>query len=277
MAETAYLQENVGEALKMALAAMVVDQPDDAVEFIGTYLVNHATKHEREEARAKKYASLAESIAVSDAAAAEVAAKAQADRLGERVGGWEIHEKGVASRLMAKMGYVRGSGLGKHAQGRTDILPIPAPRRGTRDCENPGLGAPEAAPVEAPPLALAAFRGRLLVAVGASARLYDLGKRKLLRKAETRVAPALVVRVAVVGDRLSTDILAANEIGALSVHTRPLDTKGDNPAALVSRFLENRLLLPLLRRLGAAPPTHPAVADLAHTQPGTALPSPPSR
>ena len=79
--------------------------------------------------------------------------------------------------------------------------------------------------------------------------------------------------VAVVGDRLSTDILAANEIGALSVHTRPLDTKGDNPAALLSRFLENRLLLPLLRRLGAAPPTHPAVADLAHTQPGTAPPS----
>ena len=80
--------------------------------------------------------------------------------------------------------------------------------------------------------------------------------------------------VAVVGDRLATDVLAANEIGALSVHTRPLDTKGDNPAALVSRFLENRLLLPLLRRLGAAPPRHPAVADLAHTQPGTALPSP---
>ena len=80
MAETAYLQENVGEALKMALAAMVVDQPDDAVEFIGTYLVNHATKHEREEARAKKFAALAESIAVSDAAAAEVAAAAEARR-----------------------------------------------------------------------------------------------------------------------------------------------------------------------------------------------------
>ena len=65
---------------KMALAAMVVDQPEDAVEFIGTYLVNHATKHEHEEARAKKYASLAESIAVSDAAAAEVAAAAEARR-----------------------------------------------------------------------------------------------------------------------------------------------------------------------------------------------------
>ena len=80
--------------------------------------------------------------------------------------------------------------------------------------------------------------------------------------------------VAVVGDRLATDVLAANQCGALSVHTRPLDTKGDNPAALVSRFLENRILLPLLRRLGAAPPRHPAVADLAHTQPGTALPPP---
>ena len=83
--------------------------------------------------------------------------------------------------------------------------------------------------------------------------------------------------VAVVGDRLSTDILAANELGALSVHTRPLDTRGDNPVAAFSRFLENRLLLPLLRRLGAAPPRHPAVADLAHTQPGTALPPSSSR
>lgn len=83
--------------------------------------------------------------------------------------------------------------------------------------------------------------------------------------------------VAVVGDRLATDVLAANELGALSVHTRPLDTKGDNPVAAFSRFLENRILLPLLRRLGAAPPRHPAVADLAHTQPGTALPSPSSR
>ena len=109
------------------------------------------------------------------------------------------------------------------------------------------------------------------------ARHPDAQKPQCLEQVVASLPSSDASTVAVVGDRLSTDILAANEIGALSVHTRPLDTKGDNPAALVSRFLENRILLPLLRRLGAAPPTHPAVADLAHTQPGTALPSPASR
>ena len=106
------------------------------------------------------------------------------------------------------------------------------------------------------------------------ARHPDAQKPQCLEQVVASLPSSDASTVAVVGDRLSTDILAANEIGALSVHTRPLDTKGDNPAALVSRFLENRILLPLLRRLGAAPPRHPAVADLAHTQPGTALPPP---
>ena len=106
------------------------------------------------------------------------------------------------------------------------------------------------------------------------ARHPDAQKPQCLVDVVASLKSSDVNSVAVVGDRLATDVLAANEIGALSVHTRPLDTKGDNPAALLSRFLENRLLLPLLRRLGAAPPTHPAVADLAHTQPGTALPPP---
>ena len=106
------------------------------------------------------------------------------------------------------------------------------------------------------------------------ARHPDAQKPQCLVDVVASLKSSDVNSVAVVGDRLATDVLAANELGALSVHTRPLDTKGDNPAALVSRFLENRILLPLLRRLGAAPPRHPAVADLAHTQPGTALPPP---
>lgn len=36
------------------------------------------------------------------------------------------------------------------------------------------------------PGALASFKGRLLVGVGAIVRLYDLGKKKLLRKSEYR-------------------------------------------------------------------------------------------
>jgi len=78
MAETAYLQESVGEPLKMALAAMIVDQPDDAVDFIGAYLVNHAEKHSREAQRAKQFAVLAERRAESDAAEAEAVALAEA-------------------------------------------------------------------------------------------------------------------------------------------------------------------------------------------------------
>jgi splicing factor 3B subunit 3 len=56
--------------------------------------------------------------------------------------------------------------------------------------------------VEDVPLAIAEFCGRLLVAVGPILRLYDLGKRKLLRKTETRLCPTLVVRLEVLGDRI---------------------------------------------------------------------------
>ena len=42
-------------------------------------------------------------------------------------------------------------------------------------------------------------------------------------------------RVAIVGDRLTTDVLFANLNGALSVHTEPLTTKGDNKVAAACR------------------------------------------
>ena len=75
-------------------------------------------------------------------------------------------------------------------------------------------------------------------------------------------------RVAVVGDRVTTDVLFANLHGALSVHTAPLTTEGDNRVAAACRAAENAVLLPALRRLGARPPRHDALADLIHTQAG---------
>ena len=37
------------------------------------------------------------------------------------------------------------------------------------------------------PMALMAFQGRLIAGVGKSLRLYDMGKKKLLRKVENKV------------------------------------------------------------------------------------------
>lgn len=52
-------------------------------------------------------------------------------------------------------------------------------------------------PVEELPAALAGFNGRLLAGIGRNLRLYDLGKRRLLRKAEARNAvPTLVTAIA---------------------------------------------------------------------------------
>jgi splicing factor 3B subunit 3 len=56
--------------------------------------------------------------------------------------------------------------------------------------------------VEEPPLALLGFQGRLLVGIGKDLRIYDLGMKQLLRKAQAQVAPNLIVGLQTQGSRI---------------------------------------------------------------------------
>jgi splicing factor 3B subunit 3 len=56
--------------------------------------------------------------------------------------------------------------------------------------------------VEDVPLSMCEFQGKLLAGVGKSLRLYELGKRKLLRKCENKLFPVAIVRILTNGDRI---------------------------------------------------------------------------
>jgi splicing factor 3B subunit 3 len=56
--------------------------------------------------------------------------------------------------------------------------------------------------VDHPPLALACFQKRLLVGMGNLLRIYDLGKRKLLRKCENKNFPTTIQSIHVMADRI---------------------------------------------------------------------------
>lgn len=56
--------------------------------------------------------------------------------------------------------------------------------------------------VEEPPMALLPFQGRLAAGIGKILRIYDLGLKQLLRKAQAAVAPQLIVSLSTQGSRI---------------------------------------------------------------------------
>jgi len=65
-----------------------------------------------------------------------------------------------------------------------------------------GLELVHKTPVDEVPHALLHFQGRLLAGVGKTLRIYDLGKRKLLRKCESRAIPNSIVTLHNQGGRI---------------------------------------------------------------------------
>ena len=56
--------------------------------------------------------------------------------------------------------------------------------------------------IEDVPMALSAFHGRLLVGIGKTLRIYDMGKKKLLRKCEYKLFPRNIISLHVQGHRI---------------------------------------------------------------------------
>lgn len=57
-------------------------------------------------------------------------------------------------------------------------------------------------PVDDLPGAIAAFKGKLLAGIGRYLRVYDLGKKKLLRKCENKHIPNYIVTIHTIGERI---------------------------------------------------------------------------
>ncbi|KAG7102367.1 Pre-mRNA-splicing factor rse1 like protein [Verticillium longisporum] len=76
--------------------------------------------------------------------------------------------------------------------------------------------------VEEPPTALLAFQGRLVAGVGKTLRIYDLGQKQMLRKAQADVAPQLIVSLSTQGSRI---VVGDVQQGVTYVVYKPLSNK----------------------------------------------------
>ncbi|KAI9090485.1 CPSF A subunit region-domain-containing protein [Phlyctochytrium arcticum] len=77
-------------------------------------------------------------------------------------------------------------------------------------------------PIDGVPYALCAFQGRLLVGLGKKLRIYDLGKKKLLRKCENGQFPSNIVQLHTQGNRI---VVGDSQESALFVAYRHFDNR----------------------------------------------------
>jgi splicing factor 3B subunit 3 len=81
---------------------------------------------------------------------------------------------------------------------------------------------------DGPVLALAHFQGRLLVGIGTTLRLYEMGKRQLLRKCELRGLPTFVKTLQTAGDRYVCSQFSILPIDIIPVVLPLFSTRVDN-------------------------------------------------
>lgn len=85
-----------------------------------------------------------------------------------------------------------------------------------------------------------------------------------------RVEPT---EIAMIGDRVLTDVVFGNLHGTRTVHVKPITSRGDNFVAAVARFFENRVILPVLDFLRVRTATPAPAPDGDMAEDGTLLPS----
>ena len=84
---------------------------------------------------------------------------------------------------------------------------------------------------DGPVMSLSHFQGRLLVGVGKIARLYEMGKRQLLRKCELRGLPTFIKSIQTVGDRAFLgDLMRSIHILRYDVAANQLILVGSDPS-----------------------------------------------
>lgn len=109
-----------------------------------------------------------------------------------------FHDRGGETFVL--LGIVKGMKL--HAKKCSNSPGQESSIRVYRLLEGKQLVLVHSTPVDGTPYAMCSFQGRVVVSVGRVIRIYDLGKRKLLRKCENRNIPTVITKLESANDRI---------------------------------------------------------------------------